>query len=45
MSSKDLNDALMMSEQIRGFIMDDANVPKTPQTANISPWMGGKRKF
>jgi hypothetical protein len=29
-----------MSEQIRGYILDEPNVPKTPQTANIPPWMG-----
>jgi hypothetical protein len=40
MNSKELSDVIMMSEQLRGYILDEPNVPNTPQTAKIAPWMG-----
>ncbi|KAI6176878.1 hypothetical protein M3Y97_00846500 [Aphelenchoides bicaudatus] len=38
-NSKNFND--LLSEQMRDYMSLDENVPKTPQTTTISPWMGG----
>lgn len=40
MNPKDLNEALLLSEQMRSYMSLDENVPKTPQSTNILPWMG-----
>jgi CCR4-NOT transcription complex subunit 3 len=41
MDPKELSNTIMLSEHIRSYMSLDENVPKTPQTMTIPPYLGG----